>query len=79
MKLADALNGIAEDRGSADPAFTVACPKRALDHLHKSQSGLERVAPKKRLPENMIAGARAELFEIRAGILRLMVEFRGRK
>ena len=79
VKLAGALNGIAEDRGSADPAFTVACLKRALDHLHKSQAGLERVAPKKLLPENMIAGARAELFEIRAGILRLMDEFRGRK
>ena len=77
-KLAGALDGIAEDRGSADPAFVVACLKRALDHLHKSQAGLEAVAPKKILPEKMIAEARKELFEIREGILNLMDEFRGR-
>ena len=78
-KLAGALNGIAQDRGSADPAFTVACLKRALDHLHKSQAGLEAVAPKKILPEKLLAEARQELFEIREGILKLMDEFRGRK
>ena len=77
-KLAGALNGIAQDRGIADPAFTVACLKRALNHLHKSQAGLEAVAPKKVLPEKMIADARKELFEIREGILKLMDEFRGR-
>jgi hypothetical protein len=77
-KLAGALDGIAEDRGSADPSFTVACLKRALDHLHKSQAGLEAVAPKKILPEKMVAEARKELFEIREGILKLMDEFRGR-
>ena len=49
--------------------------KRALDHLHKSQAGLEAVAPKKVLPESMVAEARKELFEIREGILRLMDEF----
>jgi hypothetical protein len=78
-KLAGALGGIAEDRGFADAAFTVACLKRALDHLHKSQAGLEAVATKKLLPEKMIAEARKELFEIREGILKLMDEFRGRK
>ena len=78
-KLAGALNGIAQDRGLADPAFTVACLKRALNHLHQSQAGLEAVAPKKFLPEKMIAVARRELFEIREGILKLMDEFRGRK
>jgi len=77
-KLAGALNGIAQDRGFADPAFIVACLKRALDHLHKSQAGLESVAPRKLLPKTMIAEARKELFEIREGILRLMDEFRGR-
>ena len=77
-KLAGALNGIAEGRGFADAAFTVACLKRALDHLHKAQAGLEAVAPKKLLPEKMIAEARKELFEIREGILKLMDEFRGR-
>ena len=78
-KLAGALNGIAEDRGSADAAFTVACLKRALDHLHKSQARLEAVAPKKLLPEKMAAEARQELFAIREGILKLMDEFRGRQ
>ena len=78
-KLAGALNGIAQDRGIADPAFTVAYLKRALGHLHKSQAGLEAAAPKKLLPEKMIVEARRELFEIREGILKLMDEFRGRK
>jgi hypothetical protein len=78
-KLAGALDGIAQDRGTADPAFTVACLKRALDHLHKSQAGLEAVAPKKLLPEKTVTEARKELFEIREGILKLMDEFRGRR
>ena len=77
-KLAGALCGIAEGRGFSDHAFTVACLKRALSHLHKSQAGLERVAPKELLPEAMIAAARQELFAIREGILKLMDEFRGR-
>src|ERR1044071_6582268 len=77
-KLAGALNGIARGAGSADPAFTVAWLKRALDHLHKSQAGLEAVALKEGLPETMVAEARKDLFEIREGILRLMDELRGR-
>jgi len=77
-KLAGALNSIARGEDFTDAAFTVARLKRALDHLHKSQAGLEAVAPKKHLPETMIAEARKELFEIREGILRLMDEFRGR-
>jgi len=78
-KLAGALNGIAQGRGYREDAFTVAYLKRALDHLHKSQAGLEAVAPKKLLPTKTIAEARKELFEIREGILKLMDEFRGRK
>ena len=77
-KLAGALNGIAEGRGYRDDAFTVAYLKRALDHLHKSQAGLEAVAPKRLLSEKMVSEARKELFEIREGILKLMDEFRGR-
>jgi hypothetical protein len=77
-KLAGALNSLAEDRGMMDAAFTVACLKRALDHLHKSQAGLEAVAPKKILPGKMVVAARKELFEIREGILKLMDELRGR-
>jgi hypothetical protein len=77
-KLAGALDGIARGDGFGDAAFTVACLKRALDHLHKSQAGLEALAPRKLLPETTITEARKELFEIREGILRLMDEFRGR-
>ena len=79
VKLGGALNGLAQGRGYHDDAFTVAYLKRALDHLHKAQAGLEAVAPKKLLPEKMTTGARKELFEIREGILRLMDEFRGRQ
>lgn len=78
VKLAGALNGIAEDRGTEEPGFVVAKLKRALDHLHKAQAGLEAVAPKKLLPVEMIAEGRREFFEIREGILKLMDEFRGR-
>jgi hypothetical protein len=77
-KLAGALGSIARGASFADPAFTVACLKRALDHLHKSQAGLEAVAPKKLLPEATVEEARRELFEIRQEILRLMDEYRGR-
>ena len=77
-KLAGALNSIARGEYFPEPAFTVARLKRALDHLHKSQAGLEAVAPKDLLPATMVAEARKELFEIREGMLRLMDEFRGR-
>ena len=77
-KLAGALNGIAGGADHADPAFTVACLKRALGHLHQAQAGLEAVAPKKLLPEAMITEARQELFALREGILGLMDRYRGR-
>ena len=77
-KLAGALGTIAQGHYSPEASFTVAYLKRALDHLHKSQAGLEGVAPKKLLPGDAVAEARKELFEIREGILRLMDEFRGR-
>jgi hypothetical protein len=77
-KLAGALNSIARGGYFPEPAFTVANLKRALGHLHKSQAGLEAVAPKKLLPEATLVEARKELFEIREGILKLMDEFRGR-
>ena len=76
-KLAGALNGLARGQPYSDPSFTVAYLKRALDHLHKSQAGLEGAAPKKLLPEAVVADARKELFEIREAILRLMNDFRG--
>lgn len=76
--LQDALQGFAEGRVFADNALIVAHLKRALNHLHKSQAGLEAVAPKKILPATTVANARKELFEIRESILKLMDEFRGR-
>ena len=78
-KLAGSLNPIARDQHFPEALFTVACLKRALDHLHKSQAGLEAVARKRLLPDDAVAEARKELFEIREGILRLMDEFRGRQ
>ena len=78
VKLGGALDGIAEGQPYTDNSFTVAYLKRALDHLHKSQAGLEAVAPKKLLPESMIQEARHELFQIREGILKIMDELRGR-
>lgn len=72
------MNGIAGDRRTAESGFTVACLKRALDHLHKSQADLETVAQRNILPSDLVTESRAELFAIREGILRLMDEFRGR-
>ncbi len=89
VKLGGALVGVAEGRSSRDGAFIVAALKRALDHLHKAQAGLEAVAKKKSaktkrqrdaggtpLPETLVAEARKELHEIREGVLKLMQEFR---
>ena len=76
-KLAGALNGIARGEDFVEAAFTVASLKRALDHLHQSQAGLEAVALKGLLPETIITEARRELFAVREGILSLMDEFRG--
>jgi hypothetical protein len=77
VKLGGALNGLAQGRGYRDAAFTVAYLKRALAHLHQAQAGLEAVAPKNLLPNEMIAQGREELFAIRGGILELMDQFRG--
>ena len=77
-KLAGALTGLARGRDFRDGPFRVACLKRALDHLHKSQAGLEAAALKRLLPEPVVADARKELFEIREGVLKFMDEFRDR-
>lgn len=73
------MNGLAEGRGLREGALTVAWLKRALDHLHKSQAGLEAAATKNLLPGQVVHAARQELFEIREGILKLMDDFRGRR
>lgn len=75
-KLAGALGSIAQAHYTPPPAFTVAYLKRALDHLHRSQSGLEGLAKRKILADKIISSARKELFEIRESILKLMNDFR---
>jgi hypothetical protein len=75
-KLAGALNDLAYGRDSFDPPFVVACLKRALNHLHKAQAGLERTAAKNIAPAPVLAETRDELFAIREGILQLMDDFR---
>lgn len=76
VKLAGALSGLARGNDYRDNAFTTACLKRALGHLHQSQAGLEALAPKKLLPGEMVTEARQELLEIRQGIVDLMNELR---
>jgi hypothetical protein len=76
VKLGGALTGLARGERFGDASFTVACLKRALDHLHKAQTGLAAVTRKKLLPAGMLGEARQELFEIRENILKLMDDFR---
>ncbi|NLH71642.1 MAG: hypothetical protein GX456_01150 [Verrucomicrobia bacterium] len=76
VKLAGALNTVAQARYTPPPAFTVAYLKRALDHLHKSQAGLEGLAKRKVLADKLISSARKELFAIRESVLKLMNDFR---
>jgi len=76
VKLAGALDGIARGEDLRDGPFTVAYLKRALGHLHKAHAGLEAVAPRKILPNDLVAQTRQQLFEIREGILELMERFR---
>ncbi len=76
VKLAGALSGVARGEGFSDGALTVAWLKRALNHLHKAQAGLEAVAPKNLLPNDLVTETRRQLFEIREGILELMNRFR---
>lgn len=61
-----------------DPSFIVAHLKRALDHLHELQSGLEAAAQRKKLADTLAISAWQELFELREGILKLMDQYRGR-
>jgi hypothetical protein len=75
-KLAGALNSLGYGRDHQQPAFTVACLKRALAHLQKAQAALEQVAKGRLLPNKMVSGLRSEFFGLREEILRLMAEFR---
>jgi hypothetical protein len=75
-KLAGALNSLAYGREHHDPAFIVACLKRALGHLQKAQAALEKVAAAGSLAKKRISALRTEFFGLREEILRLMEEFR---
>jgi hypothetical protein len=75
-KLAGALGDVARGSPFHEAAFTVACLKRALNHLHKAQCGLEAVVSKNLLPHDLVTETRRQLFEIREGILELMDRFR---
>jgi hypothetical protein len=76
-KLAGALGGTARGEPFGDAGFTIACLKRGLNHLHNAQAGLEGVAAKKLLPDDLVQNTRHELFELREGILELMDRLRG--
>ncbi len=78
-KLAGALDGLAYGRDLAEGAFTVACLKRALNHLHQAQAALEKVASTKALPKETTGPLRKEFFALREQVLKLMEEFRGKR
>jgi hypothetical protein len=77
-KLAGALDSLGYDHALHEPAFVVACLKRALGHLHRAQAGLEKLAQQPLLPKEVASRSRQELFALREEILRLMERFRGR-
>jgi hypothetical protein len=53
-KLAGALDSLGYDGDRQNAGFITAYLKRALDHLHKAQAGLEKVAPRRLLPEELL-------------------------
>jgi hypothetical protein len=79
-KIAGALDSLAydDDESSRDSGFVVAALKRALNYLHKSIAAAERVAEKNLLPRERLESFRADLFEVREEMLRLMQHFRGK-
>lgn len=77
-KLAGALNNLAYGCEDDERAFTVACLKRTISLLHKTQKALEHPAIPNQIPQATLSRVRAELFDLRESILRLMAEFRGR-
>ena len=76
-KIAGALDGLAYDEDLRAGGFIVAALKRALNYLHQSVSAAEKVAGKNLLDSERLESFRADLFEVREEILRLMKRFRG--
>jgi hypothetical protein len=77
-KIAGAFSGLNCGDRTVEPGFVVASLKRALGHLHAAQAELERVASRRSLRQPALDRARADLFEIREGILGSMQRFRAR-
>ena len=75
-KIGGALDGLAYDEDLRDGGFIVAALKRALNYLHQSVSAAEKVAGKTLLDSERLKSFRADLFEVREEILRLMKRFR---
>ena len=75
-KIAGALNSLAYDEDLRDGGFIVAALKRALNYLHRSVSAAEKVTNKNLLDSERLNSFRADLFEVREEILRLMQRFR---
>jgi hypothetical protein len=76
-KIAGALDSLAyDDDDSRDGGFVVAALKRALNYLHKSVAAAEKVAEKNLLPKDRLEAFRADLFEVREEMLKLMQRFR---
>ena len=75
-KIAGALDSLGYDEDSREGGFIVAALKRALGYVHKSITACEKVLPTNLLPLQRLEPFRAELFEVREEILRLMKEFR---
>ena len=71
-KIAGALDSLAYDDGWRDGGFIVAALKRTLNYLHQSMAATDRVAPKAIVLPERLEAFRAELFEVREEILRLM-------
>lgn len=80
VKLAGALQGIAEGNDPIEPGFTVAYLKRALDYLHSAQRKLDAGAGSVESEplREWVRLQQSELMEIRQGILDLMDGYRGR-
>ena len=75
-KIAGALNGLAYYEDLRGGGIIVAALKRALKYLHASVGAAEKVAGKNLIDAERLKSFRADLFEVREEILRLMQRFR---
>ena len=74
-RLAGALNSIAKGATGIPRSFTAEYLVKALEHLDKSEVGLEGVARKALLDEPLIAVAMQELLDVREDILKLILNY----